>query len=335
MSHPAAPRAQADPSALAYFHDLEPPESDFLSDVLEGLSATPKHLSPKYFYDKRGSEIFNDICRTDEYYVTRTETALLKTIGPELRDLIDPGAIVIEFGSGSSWKIRTVLDALDRPSEYLALDISRDHLIEAATEIARDYPSVRVGAVCADFLQPLSLPAQAAQSDGRRIGFLPGSTIGNLLPEDAATFLAGARTLLEPHGALLIGVDLIKDKRILDAAYNDAEGHTAAFNLNLLHRMRRELGADLTPGAFEHYAYFNEDKARVEMHLRAKEDLAIHIAEHRFPMQAGETIHTENSHKYAIPQFQALAERAGFTPRHVWTDQDGLFSVHLLDAASG
>ena len=323
-----APRA---PSAgpLAFFIDLEPPAGDFLADALEGLSRPQKSLPPKYFYDQRGSELFDEICRLDEYYVTRTELKLLADIVPQIAERAGPGADVIEFGSGSSWKIRTLLDGLKRPASYTAIDISRDHLKRAAEEIAADYPSVRVGAICADFTRPIELPAEI-EGPGLKLGFLPGSTIGNLRPAEARSFLAAARSLLGRNGALLIGADLIKDVERLKAAYDDAAGVTAAFNLNILERLRSELGAELDPDGFAHEARFNAEDQRIEMHLVARRAETIRLGGQRFDLAPGESIHTENSHKYMIEGFQTLARSAGFEPEKVWTDPDLLFSIHWL-----
>ncbi len=325
--------AAAATGPLAYFIDLEPPQDNFLADTLAGLGASPKTMSPKYFYDKRGSEIFDDICRTPEYYVTRTEMALLKSMGADLKALAPAEASVVEYGSGSSWKIRALLDALKDPAEYVAIDISSDHLREAATLIARDYPAIQVGAICADFTQPIALPTDVAASAGGRLGFLPGSTIGNLTPEHATAFLTHARDLLGDDGSLLIGVDLVKNTERLEAAYNDAGGHTAAFNLNLLVRMQTELGADIDPDAFEHRAFFNPERQRIEMHLAARRATAITVGGQTFAFAAGETIHTENSHKYTVDGFHRIARSADFTAREVWCDPDDLFSLHYLVAS--
>jgi dimethylhistidine N-methyltransferase len=316
---------------LSYFVDYEPPTDDFLADAQAGLAASPKALSPKYFYDETGSRLFDDICRTEEYYVTRTEMALLDTVAPEVARIVGPGAIVIEYGSGSSWKIRKLLDALEHPAEYVALDISRDHLIGAAGAIAHDYPDLRVGAVCADFTEPLTLPPEAAIGGGHRLGFLPGSTIGNFAPARAERFLRAALDELSPKGGVLIGVDLKKDEARLNAAYNDRKGVTAAFNLNLLSRMQRELAADVNPEDFEHVAFYNDALGRVEMHLKSRRAQTVHIGGKSFDFAAGETLHTENSYKYTIEEFQSLARRAGFHPARVWTDPEKLFSVHYLD----
>ncbi len=331
---PMTPHASALPApngtGLTFFLDLEPQEADFRADVLDGLTSSPKVLQPKYFYDQAGSQIFDDICRAEEYYVTRTEIALLKRIGPEVAALAGKGANVIEYGSGSSWKIRTLLDALDAPASYIALDISRDHLLEAAGSIAEDFPDVAVGAICADFSNEIVLPEGADRGPGRRLGFLPGSTIGNQTPVGARNFLKRATQLLGKGGALFIGVDLVKDKTILEAAYNDKSGHTAAFNLNLIKRMRNELGVDLHEEDFRHKAFFNDEKSRIEMHLEAKRDLSFQIDGQTIAMAEGETIHTENSYKHSVTGFQDLAREAGFEPVHVWSDENNLFTLHYL-----
>ncbi len=321
---------ESDEDHLHFFADYEPPTDDFMADTLTGLSRNQKSLSPKYFYDQKGSALFDEICRAPEYYVTRTELALLDQILPEVAELTGPEAIVIEWGSGSSWKIRKLLDGLDNPAEYIAIDISRDHLKAAAAEIGRQYPDVKVGAICADFLAPIALPPEAIVSEGRRLGFLPGSTIGNFDPHVAAEILRKAAALLGAGGAMLIGVDLEKDEDTLLAAYDDAGGITASFNLNLLARMKDELGAQVDVDAFEHEAIYNREFHRVEMHLKAKVATGISIAGQEFIMAPGETIHTENSHKFTLAGFQEIAKTAGFEPEAVWRDPDGLFSLHYL-----
>ncbi len=323
-------RARQDGDSLAFFHDLAPPKADFLTDVREGFSATPKSLSPKYFYDRTGSIIFDRICESPEYYVTRTEMALLHQIGLEVRWLAGPGAKVIEYGSGSSWKIRTLLDSLETPAAYVAIDISGDHLRDAAEQIAADYRTVTVGAVCADFSQEIDLTQDFEGTPGRRLGFFPGSSIGNFTRPQAEAFLGRAHRLIGSGGALLLGVDLVKNKDVLERAYNDAAGHTAAFNLNVIKRMREELGLDVSPEDFEHLAFYNEVDERIEMHLKARRDLAFQVGDGAVSMSAGETLHTENSHKYTIGGVQLMAKRAGFDPVRSWTDPDGLFSLHYL-----
>lgn len=315
---------------LLFFADFEPPESDFRADVLAGLSRTPKSLPPKYFYDERGSRLFEQITQQPEYYPTRTEIAILRDRGGEIAASVSPGRAVLEYGSGASLKIRILLDALRRPAAYIAVDISREFLLASAQQMATDYPDLPVAAICADFSQQLELPAPAAELADGVLGFFPGSTIGNLTPEAAKEFLMRAKRTLGPDGALLIGVDLVKDADLLNAAYNDAAGVSAAFNLNLLRRINAELGADIPEQAFEHHAFFNAAESRIEMHLRAREDVAFQIEGRAFSMAAGETIHTENSYKYSIEGFGDLAKSSGFVPNRVWTDEKDLFSIHLL-----
>ncbi len=314
---------------VAFFDDRSPPGDDFLSDALAGLARRPKRLPPKYFYDAAGARLFEEICRTEEYYVTRTETALLRALGPELAELAGPGAVAVEFGSGAGTKTRLLLEALDAPCFYIAIDISRAQLLAASRKLAEGFPAVRVGAICADFSKPLALPDL---DGGRRLGFLPGSTIGNFSPPESVAFLAGVRRSLGAGGRLLIGVDLKKDRRLLTRAYNDGAGRTAAFNLNILARMVRELDARLDLAGFAHEAVYNDGAGRMEMHLRSLRAQEIGLDGRRFPVAEAERIHTENSYKYDIPGFQALAERAGFAPRRVWTDSQNLFSLHWLEA---
>ena len=318
-------------SSLAYFLDLEPEVEDFRAAVIDGLSENPKWIPPKFFYDAPGSKLFDQICELEEYYVTRTELAIMRQFGSQIGERIGPRARIIEYGCGSSLKIRALLDALIEPSSYVAIDISREHLRATAEEIAVDYPALEVGGVCADFTAKLDLPDDAS-GGGRVVGFFPGSTIGNQTPDEARAFLQGVRAEVGDSGGLLIGVDLEKDVEILNAAYDDRAGVTAAFNINLLHRMKRELGAVLNVDGFEHVALFNADKKRVEMHLRATSPQTIILDGNSFSFAEGETIHTENSHKYSLDNFAALAEQTGFAVVAAWTDPDELFSVQFLEA---
>lgn len=318
---------------LAFFIDLEPALEDFQESVIQGLSETPKRLACKFFYDEAGLDLFGKICETEEYYVTRTEMALLREIGPDIARLVGPGCTVIELGTGSDLKIRQLLDALDAPAQYVPIDISREHLRQVALNVARDYPGLSVGAVCADFTAPLALPDDSL-APGKRLGFFPGSTIGNQAPAQAEAFLRGLRSLLGPEGVLLIGVDLRKDVARLNAAYNDAAGYTAAFNTNILRRMARELDTDLDPDAFEHYAYYNDAAGRIEMHLRSQSAQSVRVDGRAFEFGADELVHTENSYKYSLDGFSALAEAAGYAPVARWTDADNLFSIHYLTVAA-
>jgi L-histidine N-alpha-methyltransferase len=316
----------------AFLIDRHPPKDDFAADVLNGLSRAQKWIPPKYFYDARGSRLFEDICATPEYYVTRTELKLLSDIGPDIATITGRDATVIEFGSGSDAKIRRLLDALRAPCAYVAIDISRDALERAVEDLARDYDGLTVGGICADFSTPVDLPDEALNGCGKRLGFFPGSTIGNMDRPVARRFLGRVREMFQPGDGFLVGVDLRKDRDILEPAYNDAAGVTAEFNLNVLHRINRELGGTIDIGTFRHDAYYNEDEGRIEMHLRAMEDTSFRVADTPFSMRRGETIHTENSYKYAIPEFVEAAEAAGFWVVQSWQDKRSLFSLHYLTA---
>jgi dimethylhistidine N-methyltransferase len=319
--------------ALAAFHDLAPAEESFRDAALSGLTRRAKSLPCRFLYDERGSALFEEICELPEYYLTRTEMALLADVAPEIAALIGRHAQLIEFGSGSSRKVRLLLDALEEPAAYVAIDISREPLRRAAEELAAEFPRLAVVAVCADYLQPLRLPPLPARGDGRRLGFFPGSTIGNFRPEEAVDFLAGCRSVIGRNGAMLIGVDLKKDPALLDAAYNDSAGVTAAFNLNLLERMNRELDADFDLDRFAHLAFYNEAAGRIEIYIESLADQIVTVAGRAIRFSAGERIHTEDSCKYTIGEFQRLAAHAGFRPVRHWTDDDALFSLHLLTSA--
>lgn len=313
---------------VVYYYDEHPPEADFYAEVIAGLKRRPRRIPPKFFYDERGSELFDAICRTEEYYPTRTEQALLQQHAGEIADLIGERCLLIEPGSGTSEKVRLLLDVL-RPAAYLPMDISRDFLYQAADQVAQEYPWLEVHAACVDFTAPLSLPF--CPPGGRKLIFFPGSSIGNFEPEQAQTFLHNLRPVAGPQGSLLIGVDLKKDPAILNAAYNDRAGVTAAFNLNLLHRIRRELDAGLDPDLFEHAAWYNDTLGRIEMHLVSRQAQQLTIDGQLFEFDKHETIHTESSYKYTVGEFIDLAGRAGFTSRQVWTDPDQLFSLHYFD----
>jgi dimethylhistidine N-methyltransferase len=320
-------------SALAEFHDLAPAEESFRDAVLAGLTRRAKSIPCRFLYDERGSALFEEICELPEYYLTRTEMAILRDYAPEMAASAGRHAQLIEFGSGASLKVRLLLAALEAPSAYVAIDISREPLRRAADEVAADFPQVPVVAVCADYLEPLRLPPLPERGEGRRVGFFPGSTIGNFTPEDAVAFLAGCRRVVGRGGALLIGVDLKKDKAVLDAAYNDRAGVTAAFNLNLLERINRELDGDFDLDRFEHVAFYNEAAGRIEIYIRSRADQIVTVAGRSIRFAAGEHIHTEDSCKYSIAEFQRLAARGGFRPGRYWTDRRRLFSVHLLESA--
>lgn len=326
----ASPERDGD---LAFFEDLQPPASDFRADVLSGLSRPQKALSPKYFYDTEGSRIFDRITEAPEYYVARTELALLDAIGPELRDLAGPGAVVLEPGAGSSVKIRKLIDALDRPTAFVGMDISGEHVKAACRDIASDHGDMLVGAVCHDFTQSLDLDALPLP-DGKRVVFFPGSTIGNFELDGALALLQTLRSWLRPGDALLIGVDLRKDGDVLEAAYDDAGRATADFNYNLLRRINAELDATLDPSGFEYRAFWNPYRSRVEMYLQALRDMSFTVAGHDFVIRESETIHTENSHKFTVDIFQDLARAAGLEAKNEWVSADTPFSIHWLEVAA-
>jgi L-histidine Nalpha-methyltransferase len=302
--------------------------------VIAGLSLPQKALPPKYFYDPKGSRLFEAICRLKEYYPTRSELALTRgRIGEIARfagSRSSPGITLIEYGSGDSMKSRLLIEAL-RPSAYIPVDISEDALRNAAAGLRRRFPWLDIRTVYGDFSQPLKIPL--AQGRGRRVVYFPGSTIGNLTPEEAHAFLHMTRAQVGSRGAMLVGVDLKKDANVLHAAYNDAKGVTAAFNLNLLARINRELGGDFKLRRFRHYAFYNAAPGRIEMHLVSLVPQTVNIGSHRFAFEAGESIHTENSYKYSVDGFRALARSAGFEGEKVWLDPKGLFSLHGLVAA--
>ncbi len=317
----------ASDNARFSFHDLSPDPGNFLEDVIEGLSRSQKTLPPKYFYDERGCELFEAICGLPEYYPTRTETAIMQAHVRDMVRHLGPRCALIEYGSGNSRKTRILLDELDAAA-YMPIDIAAGQLGATCTGLAQAYPRLAIVAVCADYMRPLVLPDTAAAE--RRVVYFPGSTIGNLTVSEAASFLGNVRSLVAAGGGLLIGVDLKKDPALLDAAYNDAQGVTAEFNLNLLARANRELGADFDLAAFRHRAFYSAGPGRIEMHLVSKRAQRARVGGREFRFRADETIHTENSYKYSEAEFQALAGGAGFAPVQCWIDPDRLFAVHYL-----
>jgi dimethylhistidine N-methyltransferase len=302
---------------------------DFAADVITGLTAKPKYLPPKYFYDLTGSGLFDRITGLPEYYPTRSELGLLTKHAPEIASLFPQGSALVEFGSGSSRKARILLRAAVSVEAYVPVDISGDFLREDAAALRRDLPHLSIIPVVADFTAMTELPAEIAAKP--RAGFFPGSTIGNFEPHEACAFLRRAGGILGAGSVLIVGVDLEKAPDILYRAYNDAEGVTAKFNLNLLVRINRELGANFDLAAFEHHAFYNAERHRIEMHLASTRRQKVRIGEATVEFRAGETIHTENSYKYSVESFQALALGSGWSPLKVWTD--GLFSVHALRVA--
>jgi len=316
-------------TGIVRHYKFAPVKSDFRADVLKGLSRAQKETPAKYLYDEKGSMLFDRICTVKEYYPTRTELAILERHMPDIVRLTGRGARIVEFGSGASLKTRLLIDAV-KPSLYIPIDISEPALIAASDRLAQEFPWLSISTVCADFTRPMQLPAGAMAA--RSVVFFPGSTIGNFQPMEAVAFLRTARAHLPQDGLLLIGVDLEKDKSILDAAYNDAAGVTAAFNLNLLERINRELEGDFDLAHFQHKAFYDRDKRRIEMHLRSLRAQRVTVAGKAFNFRAAETILTEISCKYSIGSFQHLARTAGFRPEAAWTDPAGLFSVHAMVA---
>jgi dimethylhistidine N-methyltransferase len=327
-------RTPAQPAPLL---DLHPREESFRAAVLRGLARRPRTLEPKWFYDRRGSELFERITGLPTYYPTRTELGILRAAARELALLLGPRVALVEYGSGSSAKVRLLLDALREPLAYVPIDISREFLWAASEALAADYPDLLVAPVCADWSRSVALPPAATAGARRRVVFFPGSTIGNLHPAAAERLLRGAARLAGRGGGLLVGVDTPKERAVLEAAYDDPQGVTADFNRNLLARINRELGGTFDLARFRHRAVWNEAPAtgapRVEMHLESRCDQTAAVAGRAFRFAAGETIHTECSYKYDVATFQALAARAGFAPRRVWTDPAGWFSVHWLHVA--
>jgi len=317
--------ASAVPAALRAAPSL-PPDANFAADVVAGLTAKRKRLPPKYFYDAAGSALFERITQLEEYYPTRCELALLREHAPAIASLFPKNCALIEFGSGSSRKARLLLGAAATVEAYVPVDISGDVLREDAALLRRDFPHLEVHPVIADFTRAFAIPPPAAAL--ARVGFFPGSTIGNFEPREAANFLRHGGTILGAGAVLVVGVDLVKDESVLWRAYNDAEGVTAKFNLNLLTRTNRELGADFDLAAFEHCAFYNRRQSRIEMHLVSRRRQTVKINGATIAFRAGETIHTENSYKYTPTSFAALAERAGWSPIEVWSD--GQFSVHAV-----
>jgi len=311
-----------------------PSRTDALTNgVLEGMRKHPRQLSPVWFYDELGSFLFDSICELPEYYLTRTEAQIMRTHAADMAHHIGPDAAVIEFGSGTSTKTRLLLNHLEKPAAYVPVDIARDHLLTAASAIARDYSTLRVIPICADFTQPFDLPGSVYAAN-RRVVYFPGSTLGNFDPEHARGLLQRMRQIIGTNGAVLIGIDLKKDPRILERAYNDRAGVTAEFNVNALRHLNWELGTDFDLDAFEHLAVWVEDQSRIEMHLVSKRDQEVHFGEETVPLKKGEHLTTEFCHKYTLETFADLAATASLTVSRVWMDPAKLFSVQLLEPRS-
>jgi L-histidine Nalpha-methyltransferase len=326
----------ARPDPLAQSRTVEPAGAGqaaraSVAEVLRGLRSVPKTLPAKLFYDETGAELFERISTLPEYYLTRAELQILERRRHEIAGLAGPNATLIEYGSGAGVKVRLLLDALDSPAGYVPIDISAEQLSRVAREIAGAYPHVPVRPLLADYVKPLSLPPMPRTT--RRVAFFPGSTIGNFHPAEAAAFLQRIRRTVSADGALLLGVDRRKDVKTLHAAYNDAAGVTAAFNLNVLRRLNRELGATFDPERFSHRAFFNDEASRIEMHLLSPVEQTVQVAGERISFEAGETIWTESSYKYDRTRLESLVTSAGFRIVRLWSDAAEQFSVAYLGAA--
>lgn len=313
------------------FQDNHPTQSDFAQEAIAGLMATPKKIAPKFFYDEAGSRLFDAICQTEEYYPTRTESRIIRQNVEDIAKHIGRGCLLVEPGSGNSAKVRELLEAV-QPHSYLPMDISKAFLKKEAEKLNAEFPWLHVHAVCSDFTVSMDIPFYPAGV--HRVAFFPGSSIGNFEPEDATAFLHSVREMVGDNGGLLIGVDLKKDTPTLNAAYNDQAGVTAKFNMNLLVRMNRELGANFDTQQFEHKAFYNEKLGRIEMHLVSLTDQSVSIGGNSIRFEANETIHTENSYKYSLAEFDNIARAAGFTREAVWTDPSDKFSLQYFSAAA-
>ena len=316
------------PSQTTLF-DYEPAAETFLGEVIEGLSARPRYLPCKYFYDERGSRLFDEICELDEYYLTRTELAIMEQYAGEMAEQIGPRVMLVEYGSGSSVKTRLLLDHLSEPVAYVPVDISREHLHRTADRLSRSYPRIEMLPVCVDFTEPFELPATRRQATHKAVYF-PGSTIGNFRPDAARDILARIAPLCGTGGGLLIGIDLQKEDSTIEAAYNDSEGVTAEFNLNLLRRINRELDGDFDLEQFKHQAVYNDTLGRIEISLVSQRDQVVEVGGDEFEFADGEPICTEYSHNYTVDGFAELASDVGLTLRRYWTDDRGHFGIlHL------
>jgi len=309
--------------------DLEPRPADFLGEACAGLALPQKELSPKFLYDERGSRLFERITTLEEYYPTRVEMGILADNGAAIADRIGSEVRLVELGSGASVKTRALLDHLDRAVAYVPVDISREHLLKSAEELQAQYPTVEVLPVCADYTEPFPLP-RPWRPAAHTAAFFPGSTIGNFEPADATRFLSRIRGLVEPGGSLVIGVDLKKDRATLERAYDDSEGVTREFILNLLVRMNNELGADFQIESYRYEARWNDGEGRVEMHIESVIDQTVKLGGRAFEFEAGESILAESSYKYELDEFAELAGAAGFDVEQVWTDSEVRFSVQNL-----
>jgi dimethylhistidine N-methyltransferase len=317
-------------AALGKAHSFDERTSAFAREAIDDLSQQPKRLSPKYFYDAAGSELFEQITVLPEYYPTRTELGILRDRAGEIPAIIPKGAALVEFGAGATTKVRLLLNQCAFGA-YVPVDISGDFLNAQADALRKDFPDLDVYPVAADFTAPFTLPDAVKAMP--KVGFFPGSTLGNFEPHEASAFLRSAREILGEGAQMVIGVDLEKDERVLCDAYNDAAGVTARFNLNVLVRINHELGGNFDLSAFTHRAIYNRDRHRIEMHLISKKAQTVRILGRSFSFRPGESIHTESSYKYSLERFTALARGSGWTPLKSWTDANSMFSVHVLVAS--
>jgi dimethylhistidine N-methyltransferase len=309
------------------FEDQQPETGDNCAELIEGLSRKQKQINPKYFYDQRGSELFEQITQQLEYYPARVEKAILSKHASEIANYCGENCVLIEPGSGSSEKVRLLLEKL-QPAAYVPLDISADFLYQSAQKLGLEFPWLNIHAICADFSDQWQTRTEL--KSGRRVIFYPGSTIGNMKPESAQSFLSNLREWIGQDGSVLIGVDLQKPEHLLNAAYNDAQGLTADFNLNMLNSINNLVNADFNPDHFSHHAFYNNDHKRIEMHLVSEKSQTVNIDDNLIHFDKGETLHTENSYKYSLASFTALCNAAGFTLEKSWLDEGELFSVHYL-----
>jgi len=321
--------------SLTVPQQISAPETlDFLADVIAGLSSNPRTLPCKYFYDERGAALFQKICELPEYYITRTEIDILDRNRAEIASHLGSNIELIGLGAGAGTKTRILIEALDSPAVYVPVDISDKQLCESSALFRKIFPDLEILPVCADYLQPVALPSPSRKA-ARNIVYFPGSTIGNFEPDEAAEFLRRIANVCHPDGGLLIGADLKKDPHVLEAAYNDSAGVTAQFNLNLLDRVNRELGADFDLDQWRHRAIYNSSAGRIEMYLISEIDQFVHLDEHKFHFRRGEKITTEFSYKYAPEDFAALAAKAGFEFARIWTDDARLFGVFYFTCSRG
>lgn len=312
------------------FQDFSPSADDFRHQVLSGLFVRKKSLPSKFLYDAIGSLLFERIAQLEEYYLARIERKIILECRGVIAELVGPSAIILDYGSGTGEKLELILQALRSPQAYLPIDISKAQVLETAEVFMRSYPDVSIFPVCLDFLRPIDLSSLASDRSQRIVAFFLGSTFGNLEPPDGIEFLRNAASTVGPDGAVVVGVDLRKDPGILENAYNDALGVTSQFNLNLLNRMNRELNSDFDLELFQHRAFFNPRKSRIEMYLACRKAHVAHVSGFPVSLEEGEMIHTENAYKYSIKGFHELAREAGFMPQAVWTDPFEFFSLHFL-----